>query len=156
MASKYQTNFMISSIDGSEKIELRNPASSGKKLEVLKVGIVSEAGFEVFKFRRYDNLANHDAPTSVSVYKWDPASSAPVGGVYWGATATIDFQGSVDWAHDEQLDSGDGGDDAEVIFAKYFPGTEQVIVPEGCSFRVLLPESQAEWTIKIIWQEVAV
>ena len=114
MAYKYQTNFTINSTDGSEKIELRNPAQSGKKLELLKIGVVSDAGFEVFGLRRYDELATHDSPTQVEVYKWDPSGDAPVGEVYWGAASTISFQGSIDFVHDEQLDSGDGGDDAEI------------------------------------------
>lgn len=155
MAYKYQTNFTINSTDGSEKIELRNPAQSGKKLELLKIGVVSDAGFEVFGLRRYDELATHDSPTQVEVYKWDPSGDAPVGEVYWGAASTISFQGSIDFVHDEQLDSGDGGDDAEIIFAKYFPGTEQVVIVENTSLQVTLPVGQANWTIKLVWQEVA-
>jgi hypothetical protein len=167
MSYKYQTNFQVSSVDGSEKIELRNPANSGYRLELLKLGIVSDAEFSVFGLRlrhqtnrvvrRYDALATHDGPTAVTEYEWDPAGPSPAGQVFWGADATIDFQGSVDFAHDEQLDSSDGGDDAEVIPAKYFPGSEQIVIPEGCSLRLILPpDAQSDYKIKFVWQEVPV
>jgi hypothetical protein len=140
-----------------KKIELRNPASSGYRLELLKLGIVSDAGFSVFGLRRYDALATHDGPTAVTEYEWDPAGPSPVGQAFWGADATIDFQGSVDFVHDEQLDSSDGGDDAEVIPAKYFPGNEQIVIPEGCSLRLILPpDAQSDYKIKFVWQEVPV
>lgn len=118
--------------------------------------MVCDVGFAVFQLRRYDALADHDSPDQKTVYKWNPVDSGSVGEVYVGSMAQIAFSGSVDWAHDEQLDSGDGGDDAEIIFAKYFQGTEQVILKEGTSLSVILPEAQADWVVKFIWKEVTV
>lgn len=152
--AKYQTNFTINSTEGSEKIELRNPAASGKSIELLKFGVVSDAGFAVFGFRRFDALATHDSPTAATIYKWNPAHASPVAQVNYGATGTITFTGSVDFAHDEQLDSADGGDNAEIIFAKYFPDSEEIIIPQGTSLQIILPTGQADWTLKLIWQEV--
>jgi hypothetical protein len=57
--AKYQTNFEIDTTDGSEMIEIRNPSGSGKNLEILKISVVAETGFDVYDFQRFDALATH-------------------------------------------------------------------------------------------------
>lgn len=40
-------------------------------------------------------------------------------------------------------------------FAKYFPGTEQIVIPPGTSMQFNLPaDTQADWVLKFVWQEV--
>ena len=157
--AKYQSNISVSSIDGSELIELRNPSGSGKNLEVLKLGVVSDVGFSIYSFTRYDDLATHEsfpAPIQIGVYQWNPSHSAPVGEVWFGETGSITFNGSLDFEHAEQMDSGDGGDDAEIIFGKYLDG-EQIVMAPGTSARVAIPsDASASYIVKIIWQEVSI
>lgn len=157
--AKYQSNVAVTSVDGSELIELRNPSGSGKNLEVLKIGVVSDVGFSVYSFTRYDALATHEAlpaPSEMEVYRWNPNDSAPVGEVWFGDSGSMVFQGNLDFEHAEQMDSGDGGDDAEIIFGKYLDGEQIVMVP-GTSARFAIPsDASASYIVKIIWQEVAV
>jgi hypothetical protein len=158
---KYQTNFQINTVDGSEQIEIRNPSASGKNLELVKISIVAETGFAVYDLQRYTALATHAVgpdpePTQADVFKWDPSDASPVGEVWYGAAATITFGGTLDFHHDVQLDASDAGDDAEVIFGKYLYGENVVMVP-GTSARWELPQdAQSSYTIQIIWQEVGV
>lgn len=157
--AKYQANVAVTSTDGSELIELRNPSGSGKTLEVLKIGVVSDVGFSIYSFTRYDDLATHEAlpaPSQIDVYKWNPGHASPAGEVWFGDAGSMVFQGNIDFAHSEQMDSGDGGDDAEIIFGKYLDGEQIAMVP-GTSARFEIPtDASASYIVKIIWQEVAV
>lgn len=100
-------------------------------------------------------MATHSSPTQADVYKWNPTHSAPVGQVWYGDAASITFTGTMDFHHDEQMDSSDAGDDTEIIFGKYFNG-EQITMVQGTSARFELPAGvQADYWIKIIWQEVS-
>jgi hypothetical protein len=158
--AKYQTNFEIDTTDGSEMIEIRNPSGSGKNLEILKISVVAETGFDVYDFQRFDALATHAVapdpePTQADLFKWNPTHAAPVGQVWFGAAGSITFGGTMDFHHDVQLDASDAGDDAEVIFGKYLDGEQIVMVP-GTSARWELPlNAQANYWIQILWQEVA-
>lgn len=151
----YETNFTIASTDGSEEIEIRNPNLSLKTLKLTRVGVVSETPFAVYQFNRYTSLATHNAGSvQQTVYKWNPASGAPACEVWVGPSGSITWNGSVDYAHDEQLDTSDAGDDAEWIPAKYLDQANQILLTSNNSFRMRLPAgAQATYTIKILWEE---
>lgn len=158
--AKYQTNFQVDSIDGSEMIELRNPSGSGKNIRLLKIGIVSETSFAVYDLQRFDALATHssapDAPTQAEAFKWSPTQSNAVGEVWYGSSVSIVFNGTLDLHHDEQLDASDAGDDAEMIFSKYFDGEQIALVPGTSARFEIPPDAQANYWIKLTWEELPV
>lgn len=153
----YETNFAVSSSDGSEEIEIRNPNLSLKSIRILRVGVVSEASFSVFRFTRYTAIASHESsPVAAqqSVYEFDAAGASPAGQVWMGEAGSITWNGSADYVHDEQLDPSDAGDDAEWVPSKYHDQDNQIVIAQNRSMRIQLPEGQNDYTIKILWEEV--
>ncbi len=140
-----------------ETIEIRNPSNSGVSISIMRVGVVAEATFQEWIFQRYDGPATHGTPTpdAASVYERKVPLPDAACEVYYSSTAaSFDWSNvTVTWRHTEQIDSSDAGDDAEVIFFKYFEEEHEVLIAPGESLSITVPAAELPYRVVITWAE---
>lgn len=164
MPNVYSARFSIQGTVGeSERVEIRNPAGSGKLVRVLALRMAGERNATMWGLRRYGSLptygAGGDAPVQQTVYRNDAASHAPVVEVRVGSTNASfvwPSASSATFAHVEQLLVGDAGDDREFMLVGRQNAAYAPILRPGEAMSVVVPDGETPYAAQLLVEEQSI